>query len=397
MGKTVKVLCDNLPTVSVLQSVLEAARQAWMVQAIFQVSIIYEHIPGRLNTLADTLSRAHLSLMPKRQTILFNCWDCRGFIHVYMHSQPLNFRHPTDPRLQTLSTMALTRQDLARAHGTNSNRRSAVKNCLQFCHHFRWFPLSLTYQQMCMYVEHLNMKGLAPLTVRNHLGHVRTYLQLAEAPPVANHNRVERALHLQATKRRKDYTKKQRPPPNSTVISAAIQALPPNKEYQAVKAAVLMIFYGAFRQGEVVPQTMAAFDPLRHLTRADVKVFPNRLDIIVKAAKNLQRYDQRHMATVFKADDPNMCLVGAVNKVVRDSPTVSPNQPMFVFSGSTRPISASYVRTQWTAALKLINAPHEQFTLHTLRKAAVSIAYQSRLGERTVKHYGKWASDAYKT
>ena len=67
-GKTIKVLCDNLPAVSVLQTgrgknhvVLEAARQAWMVQALFQVSIIYEHIPGRLNTLADTLSRAPLS------------------------------------------------------------------------------------------------------------------------------------------------------------------------------------------------------------------------------------------------------------------------------------------------------------------------------------------------
>ena len=67
-GKCVKVLCDNMATVHVLQSgkgknlaILEAARAAWMVQAIYQVTIYYEHISGRLNVLADALSRAHIS------------------------------------------------------------------------------------------------------------------------------------------------------------------------------------------------------------------------------------------------------------------------------------------------------------------------------------------------
>ena len=57
-----------MPAVSVLRSgrghnqvILQAARVAWTVQALFQVKIVYEHIPGHLNTLADALSRAHLS------------------------------------------------------------------------------------------------------------------------------------------------------------------------------------------------------------------------------------------------------------------------------------------------------------------------------------------------
>ena len=67
-GKCIKVLCDNMAAVQVLQSgrgrnrvILEAARAAWMVQALFQVTVVYEHIPGRLNFLADALSRAHQS------------------------------------------------------------------------------------------------------------------------------------------------------------------------------------------------------------------------------------------------------------------------------------------------------------------------------------------------
>ena len=67
-GTTVKVYCDNLPAVSVFQSgrgknriILEAARAIWMVQAIYQVHIIFEHIPGSHNELADVLSRISTS------------------------------------------------------------------------------------------------------------------------------------------------------------------------------------------------------------------------------------------------------------------------------------------------------------------------------------------------
>ena len=62
-GSTVAVLCDNMPAVQVFQSgrgknhvILEAARAAWMVQALYQVNIVFHHIPGHLNTLADVLS-----------------------------------------------------------------------------------------------------------------------------------------------------------------------------------------------------------------------------------------------------------------------------------------------------------------------------------------------------
>lgn len=40
---------------------LEVARFIWMIQAKFHIDISYEHIPVVHNSLADALSRAHLS------------------------------------------------------------------------------------------------------------------------------------------------------------------------------------------------------------------------------------------------------------------------------------------------------------------------------------------------
>ena len=61
-------LCDNMAAVLVLQSgkgknsaILDSARGAWMVQALFDPQITYAHIAGEDNGRADRLSRAHIS------------------------------------------------------------------------------------------------------------------------------------------------------------------------------------------------------------------------------------------------------------------------------------------------------------------------------------------------
>ena len=67
-GSHVRVWCDNVAAVHALRTgrcknkvLMESARAVWMVQALLDVQISFEHIPGRLNTLADALSRAHLA------------------------------------------------------------------------------------------------------------------------------------------------------------------------------------------------------------------------------------------------------------------------------------------------------------------------------------------------
>ena len=67
-GSHVRVRCDNQAAVSVFTSgaahnpvLQDCARAAWMVQALLDVHLTYDHIPGVDNDVADALSRAHLS------------------------------------------------------------------------------------------------------------------------------------------------------------------------------------------------------------------------------------------------------------------------------------------------------------------------------------------------
>lgn len=72
-GRHIRVFCDNMATVDVCTSgrgrnpvILDCARSVWMLQALLDIQITYEHIAGSNNIFADALSRRHLS--PKYNT-----------------------------------------------------------------------------------------------------------------------------------------------------------------------------------------------------------------------------------------------------------------------------------------------------------------------------------------
>lgn len=68
VGAHIKIYCDNAVSIQILQTgkgrnkaILKVAHAVWMLQAQFDIKITYEHIMGKSNTLADSLSRANLS------------------------------------------------------------------------------------------------------------------------------------------------------------------------------------------------------------------------------------------------------------------------------------------------------------------------------------------------
>ena len=149
-GSCVRVFCDNMAAVHVFQSgcgknpvILHAARAVWMVQALYQVHIIFSHIPGSHNELAIVLSRASTSpIMSKRaDNLVMSCglkwtYPCTDMLH-WMTYALLCF---AGPLLQRLATRAQLRQTQARAPSTNANRASAVKAWIGFCYYIRMNP-----------------------------------------------------------------------------------------------------------------------------------------------------------------------------------------------------------------------------------------------------------------
>ena len=92
-GKVVRIHCDNEATVSVLatgrgkdRTMLDVARAAWMVEAMFNIKLLYVHVPGKLNILADHLSRAAMSTTASREAGALLCENNIMLIQPCLHA-----------------------------------------------------------------------------------------------------------------------------------------------------------------------------------------------------------------------------------------------------------------------------------------------------------------------
>lgn len=77
-GRHILVHCDSLSSVEVFRTgrgrnklIIESAHHLWMLQAVLDLKISYEHIPRKDNTIADSLSRLHISTVYKHKASEF--------------------------------------------------------------------------------------------------------------------------------------------------------------------------------------------------------------------------------------------------------------------------------------------------------------------------------------
>ena len=399
-GGHIMIHCDNLPSVQALTSgranntvLAECARAIWMLQARYAIKISYSHIAGQDNQVADALSRAHTSMA--YYNLAKDFIKTIDLIVVHPCTHILSNLHSPDAEWNWLAGGAEERQDRARAPGTRAASRSKVSELLAYCHRFHVDPMHMNEVQVCLWVEYLASRGIAPATIRNKVSHARGYMRLAGACLVGfNHVRVSRAI--EAVLRRRDYVSVKKDAIPAPLLRAALQEMNDDHNGLMVRTAVLLMFYGALRQSEVAPPTIRAFDPLVHLTRGDVHL-DHQVTVNIKAGKNLQRYDQRKMSTLSPTGDPLTCPLQAVRTVLDTTPGLPMHAPLLVFVDKTTPIPTSYLRGEWARIMRAIGADHTLYSLHSLRKASATLAHSGGCSELEVQRHGGWSSSAYRT
>ena len=236
---------------------------------------------------------------------------------------------------------------------------------------------------------------MSPPTVVNHVAHIKAHYTLAGADPnPATHCRVVQAI--QAIKRRKDHTPKPLIPLSLPVLRTVLAYVAKQRMYN-MRAVIAIMFYGALRLAQLLPLTVRAFDPLKHLTRAVVWIAGGALMIRVKHAKNMQYYNQPRTVTLTQSPSAPLCPIVAIRSLLRHMPTENKSQPMFVFPQSQRPLPASYARRKWSTLVRHLGMDPTRHTMHSIRKMAATAAYDKGCLDPQIQNFGGWASKAYQT
>lgn len=257
-------------------------------------------------------------------------------------------------------------------------------------------PIYPTFQTMCAYIEFLKETIPSPRSIANHLSNIRTYLRKAQASTDQVDNfRVKYAMT--AIKRDNSYVPRIKEAFPIDVLQQMIILLPHSNEYQLIKVAVLIMYYAALRQSEVLSYSSASYDSYKNLSRRDVIISEQGLKVYIKHAKNLQSVYEHKSVLLQPAANPALCVVTAVRSMYDTTPTRHPDEPCIMYPTSRRAVSIEYVRRHWVNHLKHHGVDTSDLSLHSIRKAAATAAHHSGCQEIDIQRYGGWRSNAHRS
>lgn len=282
--------------------------------------------------------------------------------------------------------------------GTIRNQRSGVAVYVSFCLALGLDPLLPSYHDACMYIEYLAAHGAAPPTIRNKVSQVRTFLKLSDVDTGSfHHYRVIRSL--ESVDRDKSHVPRVKHALDSDVLISILYTLPRDDLGLTIRLSLLIIYYGALRQSELLPRSSGLWDPDIQPTRGDCTLLADRCVITIKTAKNMQKYGQSRKLNLGLAADPILCPVYTLREVFNKTPTRSDRDPLIMIPGSRKALPSSLATKQLHATMRRLGLSNivPVTSLHSLRKVAATHAYTAGCSEHSIKNYGGWSSSAYAT
>lgn len=126
-----------------------------------------------------------------------------------------------------------------------------------------------SHTDICAYIEYLTDSTPSPRTVSNHISHLRTYLRKCQLSTQETENcRVKWALY--AISKDDTYVPRVKSAFPTDVLQTMVRSLPDSAMGNIIAVSILLMYYAALRQSEVLPYSAKSFNPRQHLTRGDI-------------------------------------------------------------------------------------------------------------------------------
>ena len=169
-----------------------------------------------------------------------------------------------------------------------------------------------------------------------------------------------------------------------------------------LKLAILVAFFGLLRLSNLVPPTVAKFDPTRHSTHADLKLEEPGLQFAQRWAKNRQtQLPQQEVPRIPipQLEDDPLDPVQAMIDLYNLTATTSPNDPMLLVptaAGGYYVLDQRRFREEFHRALIACDLDSHLYTPHSFRRGGATLLHQTGATMDDIKRQGLWRSEAVK-
>ena len=163
---------------------------------------------------------------------------------------------------------------------------------------------------------------------------------------------------------------------------------------QVFKAAYLLSFFSFLRISNLVPHTLNSFDPVKHLSRADVFFAHPGAHILITWSKTLQAKNQARVLKIPHLGSSPLCPVQALKNLLLITPA-GRNKPLFQVKLRSNwvPLSDTRLRKHFKNIITALNLGQSSLTFHSFQRSGATMAFNSEVPIQDIQSHGTWTSD----
>ena len=167
-----------------------------------------------------------------------------------------------------------------------------------------------------------------------------------------------------------------------------------------IRAALALALQGLLRGSEFAVDEGKAFDPARHLTRADVRVLTDsQLVIMMLPCKNMRHLNGKTIPLAIGAGGEFVDAVSEMRNLLRVDPVsdeMAATTPMFRDVDSNQPLRTGSLRRLLQSLMLSVGEEPKHFGLHSLRIGGATALFAAGATPTVIRTMGRWSSDCYR-
>lgn len=268
---------------------------------------------------------------------------------------------------------------------------------MQFCHDTGLTPVPADNKTICRYAAYLASK-LGYSSISKYMNILRLLHLESDLPNPLVENWALKSV-LRGIQREKGSSPCRKLPITPNILLGIHKQLDFNQPADCLFwCTCLIAFYGLFRKSNLMPATVTAFDPSKHLTRADVFRTKSGLALRVKWSKTIQFKERAYMVPLLFLPNHTLCPVTALCTLLTMGMALPCQAPLLAFGtpfGPTMLTQPQFVK-RLKQCIATLGLPATQYSSHSFRRGGATWAFSAGLPGEFIQLMGDWRSQAYR-
>lgn len=281
------------------------------------------------------------------------------------------------------------------AHGTWANKVSHLRTYITFTTYFGVpdFPVHLGV--LLRFIALLGRGSLAYKSAVNMLGSIKWFASLLDPPSTKVFDAVLIAISMKGLKAQLSRPIRQKLPLSIDHLLKFYSILNlSNIKHLSGWCAMLLAFFGCFRLSNLVPTSTNNFDPLKHLTRGDIKFDNDIVLVFYKWSKTNQNSSKVAWIPICPVSDARFNIKLYLEKLFVCVNTHS-NAPLFSYKKCKYHSRYSLSKLLDICLYEASLSPAD-YSWHSFRRGSAVFAFELGLADSAVQLLGDWSSSAFK-